>query len=320
LTNRPFRITAYQVSRGTDAAIAADIAADVRHGNLEGVNVDFRHLDLPDGWWARPFWYVWGRSPHSAGLIFPSEAEHTVDELRKAKGDLEADAIFARAGDSLTVGRVEVVNEAAFMCHPHDAKAYDAYLTLARSNGDVLNELGPLRFYGSTRIKGGAMREAFDNAMSRIGELRDTWGLSAFDPVPRWSDGTDAVAHWHGSRAHQSYSNLLDGIDRSDGHMTANLRSLANSAMLAGYALAVHEMRKAENTAAKIAANLERGTPARTDKNREIYSKQIWAEKPYLSRNAVAKIMMERWPDLFGNKDVSSISKSIKPFLPEKKA
>lgn len=316
MTKLPFRITAYQVSSGTDAAIAADIAADLRHGELGGVNVDFRHTDLPEGWWARPFWYVWGRPPHSAGLIFPGEAEHAVDELRKAKGDLDVAAIFALAGDSLTVGRVEAVNEAAFMCHPHDAKAYDAYLTLARANGEVLSDLGPLRFYGSTRIKGGAMREAFDNAMARIGDLREHWGLAAFDPVPRWSDGADAVAHWHGSRAHQSYSNLFDGIDRSDGHMTANLRSLANSAMLAGYALAVHEMRRAENAATSIETNRQRATQARTDTDRERCAKAVWTEKPRATVNAVAVEMTRRWPDLFGGKDISSLSRSIKKHKP----
>lgn len=317
MTNLPRRISNYQVTRGSDAAVAAEIATDKRQGILQGVDVDFRHPDLPEGWWARPFWYVWGLPPASAGLIFPDEATHTLDELRKAKGDMaDAAPVYAREGDRLTVSRVEVVNEARFMCHPHDALAYDAFLTLTRTSGETLSDIGPVRFHGSTRLRGGASREAFDNAMRRIADLQGYWVLPELEPVPRWDDGPDTVARWHGSVAHRCYSNLLEGIDRSDGRMRASLNSLSNSAMMAGYALAVHEMRKAEHDAAVRESNRQRATMARTDSDREVCAKAIWAEKAWLTVHAVAKQMMESWPEKFGDKDISSLQKSIKRFKP----
>ena len=164
------RITDLSIAEGETGTVAPLIAGRQRCGVIEGVEVDFRHPDLPaDDWEARPFWYVWGESPSHAGIIFPYEAAYGVAELRKLKAiDDSVPAVFALVGDKITVESVVPKIEDRRFDHPHDAQQRLAYLRIERPSGEVRYPAGPLTFYGTSQIKNGALRETFDHIVTRI--------------------------------------------------------------------------------------------------------------------------------------------------------
>jgi len=135
------RIKARHVAQSETALIAAAIAGEQRHGFIDGVEVDFRHPDLPaSDWEAAAWWYVWGVPPRNAGIIFPAEAELDLDALREAKGMMGAALVpvFARAGDRVSIINVVPKIEDRRFDHPHDAQQRLAYLQIERPSGEIV--------------------------------------------------------------------------------------------------------------------------------------------------------------------------------------
>ncbi|HWV60275.1 MAG TPA: hypothetical protein VN034_06460 [Sphingopyxis sp.] len=317
------RVTDLQVQEGEEGRIAVELATTGRVGELEGVLIDFTHPDLPpDEWWARPWWHVFGDGEHHCGIVFPGEAAAPKEDWDRAKADVQRKPIYAVAGDTLKIGRVQQHNEVSNLHHMHDIRPRLAYLTLIHADGTEETEIGPLAFYGSTRLIGHGAREAFDNAIARIAAIEPT-GLAQtmFDSNrrPDWQNGADVVAKFYAAEAHDELFAMIDALNEDDTRGHVRLRSLVNAALLAGFALAQHEAERAFEEERRREERRKLATKARTDPDREICARTVWTEKPHLTTNAVAEIMMERWPEKFQAKDKSSLWKSINKFKPEPK-
>lgn len=313
------RITKLQVAQGDDAKLAVEIATSGRAGIFQGVHIDFNHDDLPaNEWWARPWWNVWGDGEHHIGLIFPGEAAHDA-ELRKL--GVTREAIYALPGDSVSISRVKQIQEVSFLHHPHDYSVRHAFMKLTRIDGTVIDNIGPLAFYGYTRLIGHGSREAFDNAIARIEMLRPNglrqYGVGIKSEQPYWENGADVVASHYAGEAHDILFELIDGLDDDDTKGYVRLRGLANAALLAGFALAKHEMRQAQEWEAKREANRKIATAkareASGSEKKIEAAKACWRENPALTTNAVAEILINTtWPEAY----TSAISRTIKQFAP----
>lgn len=313
------RVTELQVADGDDAKLAVEIATSGRVGIFQGVNIDFNHDDLPSNeWWARPWWDVWGDGEHHIGLIFPGEAAH---DAKLHKLDVTREAIYALPGDSVCISRVKQIQEVSFLHHPHDYSVRHAYMKLTRTDGTVKDNIGPLAFYGHTRLIGHGSREAFDNAIARIEMLRPNglrrYGTRTQPPRPTWKNGADIVACHYAADAHDALFELLDDLDADDTKGYVRLRSLVNATMLAGFALAKHEMKQAQEWESKREANRQIATAkarevAESEKKIEA-AKECWRNKPALTTNAVSEILISTtWPEAY----TASISRTIQRFAP----
>jgi len=312
------RVTDLQVQEGEEGWIAVELATTGRVGVFEGVHIDFTHADLPaDEWWARPWWHVFGDGEQHCGLVFPGEAGAPAEDWERAKSDVERPAIHAKAGDKVTISRLQQTDGVSFLHHPHDYSVRKAFLTLTRPDGSTVEDIGPLAFYGKTRIRGQGSREAFDNAIARIADI-DPAGLrwpDLFDANrrPSWDNGPDTVAKYHAAEAHDGLFELLDTLAPDDHRSYVQLRSLVNSAMLAGFALAKYEAQRAEKWEAARKASAQKGAAAtRNDDWREA-AKVIWRSEPALTTNAVARRLVG---DQFNDIEVSSMSRAIRNLAP----
>lgn len=313
------RVTELEVTEGDDAKLAVEIATSGRVGTFQGVKIDFNHDDLPsDEWWARPWWDVWRDGEHHIGLIFPGEAAHDA-ELRKL--GVTREAIYALPGDAVSISRVKQIQEVSFLHHPHDYSVRHAYIKLTRADGTEKDNIGPLAFYGRTRLIGHGSREAFDNAIARIEMLKPN-GLqqSGFWAEPQqlnWKNGADVIASHYAGQAHDVLFDLLDALDVNDTKSYVRLRSLVNATMLAGFALAKHEMKQAKEWEASREANRKIATAkareASGSEKKIEAAKACWRDNPALTTNAVAEILInECWPDTY----TASMSRTIKRFAP----
>lgn len=309
------RITERRIAEG-DTAIEAEKIARERHGKLDGVEVDFRHPDIPDDWLPRPQWYVAGRPPNNAGILFPSEALalDRLDDSERARYPDKLEAIEARPGDRICVDRALPQIIDGRLDHPHDRQCWLVYLRLERPSGELIKLPEPLSFYGSTQVRDGPTREAFDHILDRIckhagvreiHELRDPYGF-------RWSASLDLVAQHFGAEAYDDYFRLLQMLG-DNGPAKALLRAIANDAALAGFMLAKVEMRKAEAVALAGERNRQRGTAKVTRLDWRERAKQIWADHPDYRRTKVANIIAEGTDD-----DPGSIMRAIKPLDPHR--
>jgi hypothetical protein len=311
------RVTDLQVQEGEEGRIAVELATTGRVGELEGVLIDLTHPDLPpDEWWARPWWHVFGDGAHHCGLVFPGEASAPVEDWQRSKSDVERPAIYANPGDKVTVARVQQVANVSFLHHPHDYSIRRAYLTLTRPDGSTVDDVGPLAFYGKTRIMGHGSREAFDNAIARIAELEPAglcWpALLDASRRPTWENGPDVVAKYHAAEAHDDLFKLLDALPPDDHTAYVHLRSLVNSAMLAGFALAKHEAHRAERQAAGAARGAKAGAEKTADTAARDMAKQLWDENPTQTAYWVAKQICAAHKD----KDPNTVTRSIKHLTP----
>jgi len=311
------RVTEPQVQEGEEGRIAAEIAMSGRIGVFEGVHIDFTHPKLPaNEWWARPWWHVFGDGEERSGFVFPGEAAAPADKWDRAKSGVIRKPIFAKAGDRITVARVSQTDSVSFLHHPHDYSVRKAFLTLTRPDGSTISDVGPLSFYGKTRITHHGTRQAFDNAVARISEIEPVglcWPNQPEIRLPSWKNGADAVAKFHAAVAHDDLFALLDGLAPDDDDMYVRLRSLANSAILAGFALAKHEAQRADQWEASRKASAKKGADAtRNDEWRDA-AKSIWRAEPTLTTNAVAKRLVG---EQFNDIEVSSMSRAIRNLAP----
>lgn len=318
------RVTDLQVQGGSEGRIAVEIATTGRVGVLEGVHVDFTHADLPAAeWWARPWWHVWADGEQHCGLIFPGEARVAAaggERWERIKSQMQREQIHARVGDKVTVARVRHEREVTFLHHEHDYSVRHAYLTLTRPDGSTINDIGPLAFYGNTRLIGHGSREAFDNAIARIstlapGGLRKEW--SDLDRIEPWKHGPlDAALHYAGE-AHDEMFELLDELSDDDTMGRLRLRELANAAILAGFALAKYEAQRADKwDAARRAASQKGGDVSRRDDWRDA-AKEIWRQFPNYTKTKVANILVERFnPSEPKAIEVRSMIRAIEKFAP----
>lgn len=296
MTNR--KITGREIAQGDDAKMAAKIAIETHHGNLEGVEVDFRHDLLPLGdWEARVFWDVWGDSADHAGLIFPKEAAFGIETLRDRKSmPKDSPEIFVYEGDKLFISRVEINKEDQPFDHQHDSQTRLAYLQIQRANGDLIDIEKPLTFYGSSQIRNGATRSTFDNIVDRICRHNV---LSELPPMvrnsfpPIWSNPPEKIALIAVEEAHRAYFELLDGLpdsldEQQRVHVSVLLRQVANDASLAGYALGKIEAEAPTKTAIGVRRGGQKGAAANRNDQWEIEAKRLWKEYPKWTLNRVA--------------------------------
>lgn len=303
--------------------MAAAIGGELRHGIIDGVEVDFRHPDLPaSDWEARPFWHVWASPPSHAGIIFPAEAAFGEARLRGEKQlDDALPAIYANPGDKVTVTSVVPMIKDRRFDHPHDAQHRLAYLRIERPNGDVVDLPEPLAFYGVTQIREGALRETFDHLAARIALHAGVQGLESrqrdpFDFTRYWDRELSEIALRAAQDAHRDYFGLLDQLPEGEkgGQLRARLRSLINAASLAGFMLGKVEARKAERMGAATLRNQERAVAAvaRTDWTEK--AEAIWKDHPEYSRTRVAKLIAEGTDD-----DQRSIMRRIQSVEPSRR-
>lgn len=312
------RVSSLQVQEGEDGRLAVELATTGRVGTFQGVAIDFTHPDLPPAEWsARPWWHVWGDGHHHCGLIFPGEASVPAAEWEAVKGGVARPAIYAKPGDRVAIARVLQADVVSFLHHSHDYSTRLAFLTLTRADGSTVDDVGPLAFFGNTRLIGHGSREAFDNAIARIAALSPV-GLRRGDDFhgAPWANGPDAAALHYGGQAHDGLFAMLDALDPDDGPKRAQLKDLVNAALLAGFALAKHEAQRAERLAGAIETNRQLATAARVIPEREQYARLLWNECPTWTPNRVAVLMMERWPEIFGDDEKSSLARSIKKYRP----
>lgn len=325
---RPDRITNRQVADGEDAKLAALIAGELRTGTLQGVMVDFRHSELPNGEWeASPWWYVWP----NVGLVFPEEAALEMTRLRTEKGVSEdTPAVLACTGDRLTVERVETQLSDARFDHPHDRERRLAFLRLERPDGEVLHLDTPLPFYGTSRIREHGTREAFDHVIERImrhaavGELPE-YALSRVSGHV-WQQPLEQAALCFAEEAHRHFFKLQTTLPEYGtplGWMRAALHSVANSAALAGFLLGKLEGREAEVRATRQIDNARMAAEDRKDRGLIALARQIAEQNPMWRRNRIARALQERYP----NKESSSINRTLRregigpnPALPTSKS
>lgn len=313
------RIQKKQVGAGERAAIAAEIACGGRLGVLDGVEVDFRHPELPpEDWEARPFWHVWGSPPSNAGILFPGEASHAPEaQLREFKGGLSIPLIAVAAGDRISIESVITEIADRRFDHPHDAQKRLALLRIEKASGEVVHPPGPLMFYGTTQIRRGATRESFDHILGRICRHAGTETLyerglngyykgTDFD----WDMPLEQIARHFAADAHDAFFDLQSRFPEGD-LGGAHLRNLANSAALAGFLLGKIEARKSEQVAGSVMANRDRATEKVTRVDWLAKAKAIWAEHPDWRRTRVAHMIAEGSDD-----DPRAIMRAIKKIDP----
>jgi hypothetical protein len=317
LTDRPRRLRdKRQTQEGDDAELAALIGGPLRVGTFQGVHIDLRHGDIPQGEWeALPWWHVWGPTPKWAGIIFPSEASVGLKKLRAGKAWRDLPAIYARPGDRITVAAVSVERARNSFDHPHDREVRLATLRIERATGETV-EAGPLAFYGTGAIVGHATREAFDHMVERILGHAGFAGFSTpderLDAGEYWGLSLEHAALKFAQSAHRDFFRLHDAMSADEaGNDRAVLRSLANDAMLAGFLLAKIEAQKPVGMATATMANRAKGTAKVTRTDWREKARAIWSEHPELRRERVANLIAEGTDD-----DPRSIKRAIKPLDP----
>lgn len=303
-----------------------ELCRGARHGYVEGVEVDFRHPDLPPSEWEpRIGWHAWFDSPDSAGVIFPSEAKTPLREFREQRGvDAEFAAVYVRAGDRLCIDRVVSEVAEARLDHSHDREQRCAYLQIARKSGEVEKLVKPMTFYGTTQIREGAPRHAFDHmierlcrssGLGRVEDFSEEKRRLGFSEYPLWDNALEVIALHAAYHAHQALFYLMDMLPENgsphDRGERLTLQMIANYTALAAFLLAKSEMQKHEAIALATLSNLERGTLKITRADWREKAKIIWRDNPRRTVNAVAREIAEGSDD-----DVRSISRAIKPLAP----
>jgi hypothetical protein len=288
------RITRRAIGEGPNPELAAKIGGALRHGVLDGVEVDFRHPDLPvDQWEAAPYWYIgYGQTPSHAGVIFPN-GQITTRDIAEILGDQKGTQLFP--GDRLSIREVvQEVSDRRFD-HLHDSQVRRAYLRITRCTGEVIDLDRPLTFWGVNRIREGATREAFDHVVGRICELagKDDLEPARVGSGNPWSWPLEEQAFAFAYQARSAYEALLpllpeDGTEDCRPHR-AHLRVVINNAALAGFLLAKAEVRQAEKAAAGIWNNLKQAQEARLRTDLIDAATQVWAEHPTWTKNRVAE-------------------------------
>lgn len=286
------RVTERRVQEGEFAIIAAQIAGKQRQGVLAGVTVDFRHGDLPPSdWEPLPQWFVLGNS----GIVFPDEVNAistTTGPERDILDEMVAQSVKLRPGDRLTIESViPEIGDGRFD-HPHDRQCRRAYLRVERPSGEVLGGIGPLAFYGVTRIRNGAHRESFDHVLGRIclhsGKDLYERGINGTYAGPwDWGMPLEEIARRMGTHAHDSYFRLFAQLP-PEGTARALLRSLVNDAAVAGFLVGKIEARKAEKIGAGALRGVEAGAAATRNEAWREGAKHLWAEHPGWTLYAVA--------------------------------
>ena len=300
---------------GTGAEDAAKIAGPERHGVLEGVTVDFRHPELPlIDWEPAPHWHAWSRQHASAKIIFPVEARTGLAKLRTETGLVNYPAVYARPGDKVSVVAVEVRDVDRRFDHPHDRQTRQARLQVERSTGEIYSPPDPMSFYGRTRIREGATRDAFDHLAARICQYAGIVQLepASLDMSDReiWSDQLEDTAVIAATRSVDAFARLyksLSDIDR------ALLRKVINNTAIAGFVLGKIEARKAEKIAAPVANNLRKGSVKVRRDDWTNLARAIWSEHPDWTVNAVANEIAE---ELGADDDPRSIRRNIEKVMP----
>lgn len=313
MSARPRRVTSRPVAKGEDALAASLIGGRLRIGHLQGVSVNFQHPDLPPDYEALPWWYVWQAPPSSAGLIFPSEAAVGLEALRNAKGLGDLMPIFAEAGDTLTVARVEVVDEGGCLDHPHDREVRLATLALTKASGEII-EAGPLAFYGCGRVIGHGSREAFDHILDRV--LRHA-GTDQFPGPERLLEAggpwglkrTEDAAMMFAKQAHDAFHRVADPL--ADGDRTkANLQMMINAASLSGFLLAKLEHRSDEEKRIRQIEGARLAAQGKTPADLLKAARKLAAE-PGWSRTAIARELEGEWGNPPKFKDRRSIQDTL---------
>jgi hypothetical protein len=312
------RIIPRPVGSGESSEIAAAIGGEQRHGFIDGVEVDFRHPELPLEWVAAPFWHVWADGRSHAGLIFPEEAVFPLDELRDLKG-LPDDfpAIYVREGDRLSIASVVVsINDPRFD-HPHDYQEREARLKIERASGEVEFLEKGLTFLGAMRVRNGATRHSFDNIAARICshagkddlEPREGSASGHYWEMPLEQIALDSA--WMAREAYQQLLRVLpeDGAPGAKLER-AYLRKVINRAALAGFLLGKVEARKPEKMAGSSLINLELAQQARVNQPRRDAAEAAWKKHPTWRSYRIAKLIA------LPGEDVGGVSKSIKHLAP----
>lgn len=311
------RIKQRRIATGETAVAADRIAGAERRGFIDGVEVDFRHPDLSPEWEPLPQWYVWARPPIHAGILFPKEAAlRLTDEFKQIKADLEdLPAIEAQPGDRVSVESVVPQIGDRRFDHPHDNQCRLAYLQLERGSGEVVRGIGPLAFYGATRIRAGAHRETFDHVLARIRihtakELYERGLNGSYPPSSwNWAMPLEDIARVMGAQAHAAFFKLLDLLPPDEGGSTAraHLRSLANDAVMAGFLLAKSEARAVEDRAMRQIAAARQAADTRRDDDLIEKGRDLEALHPTWKRNRIAKELLADYP----HRELSSVNRSL---------
>jgi hypothetical protein len=292
---------ARQTQEGEDGRLAVLIGGPLRVGTFQGVHIDFRHSDLPQGEWeALPWWHVWGPTPKWAGIIFPAEASGGLKKLRAAKGWGDAlPAVYARPGDRITITAVTTEKMRSRFDHPHDQEVRIATLRIERPTGEFV-EAGPLAFYGTGAIVGHSTVEAFDHMVERI------LGHAGFSDFPSPSERLVAGEYWglslehaalkFAQSAHRDFFKLLDTMPPDEaGTDRAVLRSLANDAMLAGFLLAKIEGVEATQRAEKQVVGAQLTAAGRTSPRLVALAQNMASEHPDWGRTRLARELEDSW-------------------------
>ena len=315
------RLVDHVVAEGEDAQQAVAVADASQAGIVDGVEVDFRHADLPPGEWvARPWWDVGGDGEAWAGVLFPSEAK-ACEETNERDEWIERKLTLPRAhpGDRLTVESVvDRIADRRFD-HLHDATVKLAYLVLTRPDGSKVRPASPLAFYGKTQLRDGPPRDAYDRLAERILAEQGNPDPHAFEIERRLrafeAAGKPLNEHSLGERAalaieeaERAWLDLVTDHLKDDLLGQAALRMALNSATLAAFFQAKHELRTAERLAQRVAEGGDKArNKAKAKDNRFRYAQEIWSESPELSVPALARRVLER---LYWEDDVPMIAES----------
>lgn len=301
------------------------ITGPVRHGLIDGVEIDFRHPDIdPDDWEPRPWWHLATYSVGSAGLVFPSDGELQVPPI--------TDGLKVEAGDRVRIASVAYENEGPLFLHPHDSHVYEAQIVVDRANG-ATEQGSILTLFGVTSLRMGNETEAFRTMAARVCSTLGLERLNDFD-FPRMAArnrGLVEEATYNLRRAESAFYSLdrmlkfvednktaPDEIEKMWGNEWWNpvLESLINAAAYGGYLLARSETDGAEGAieaATKRKMVLDEGRLANKDiDGRRLRAREIWAANPRYTLNQVALMIA-----LELKKDKSGIMASIKEEVPE---
>lgn len=329
-TERP-RLVKRHVATGEVAQSALAVARADRAGVVDGVEVDFRHPDLPEGQWeARPWWYVADDTGSHAGFLFPSEkiaCEKVANQDEDARHKLKLP--FALAGDRITIEAVVPRITGGEFDHPHDATIRDAYLVLTRTTGEQVRPSGPMSFYGVTQLRDGPSYDAFDRLAERIqadhghpdphkhelairlrplgGRWRSDRELSLSQRAGLFLEGAERA--WH---------KLASGHLADDPQGQTLLRCALNEAVLAAFFQAKHELRQAEKIGSATRRNLAKGPKASRDQAAIDFALKAWAKDPNRTRRNIAKeISIERHGHVDDN-TVRSLMRTLGPHEPKR--
>lgn len=285
-------------------------------GILDGVQVDFRHADLPPGKWEPPIgWHTWqGPLARFRQSVFPF-----VLPFEHAKGDDElAAAVFGPteltkvirifAGEMVTVHHVDTVSidDREFDDRDEQSMKY-VYLKVRRHDGTEEIAPTPLLFLGCSNVREHAaysrdiephLRDVlvYEKLASRI--ERNFEDFCDDGPILRLARHSD-FAKMELDTAQQGLVQILGLLDEvlatSDGLMRRKLQAarvsvvqIASHAMQAGYNLARDEMSIAAKRAKGQGKGLAHRSRDKTPDNRLELAAAYWQSHPNAALTKVA--------------------------------